>query len=280
MANIDINEIIRQVTAEICGKIDGGAVSAPSSDGFTPAGMAKYVDQTLLKADATLEDIRSVCDEAKKLHVASVCVNPSYIRFVANQLEGSGVTPCCVIGFPLGATTPEAKAFEAGNAADNGAREVDMVINIGAVKSGDWVLVKRDIEAVCAAVKGRALVKVIIECCLLTDEEKVKACTVSKLAGADFVKTSTGFSTGGATVEDVALMRATVGPDMGVKASGGVRTYSDAVAMVKAGASRLGASSGKKICSGDTNDEHKCVNCGRCKQLCPSGNVEVRPKLY
>lgn len=279
MANIDINEIIRQVTAEICAKYDGGA-AAPASDGFSPAGMAKYVDHTLLKADATTEDIRKVCDEAKQLHVASVCVNPSYIRFVANQLEGSGVTPCCVIGFPLGATTPEVKAFEAGNAADNGAREVDMVINIGAVKSGDWMLVKRDIEAVCAAVKGRALVKVIIECCLLTDEEKVKACTVSKLAGADFVKTSTGFSTGGATVEDVALMRATVGPEMGVKASGGVRSYADAVAMVKAGANRLGASSGKKICSGDSADEHKCVNCGRCKQICPSGNIEVRQKLY
>lgn len=274
---IDINEIIRQVTAEICAKYDNSAAPAAEA-GFSPAGMAKYIDHTYLKPEASIEDIRRICDEAKKYHTASVCVNPSYIKFVASQLEGSGVTPCCVIGFPLGATTPEVKAFEASDAASNGAREVDMVINIGAIKSGDWMLVKRDIEAVVNAVRGRALVKVIIECCLLTDEEKVKACTVSKLAGADFVKTSTGFSTGGATVEDVRLMRETVGPDMGVKASGGVRTYADAVAMIKAGANRMGASSTKKIVSGETEDEHKCINCGNCK--CPTGNVEIRQKLY
>ncbi len=217
---------------------------------FTPAGMAKYIDHTLLKPEASAEDIRKICDEAKALNVASVCVNPSYIQLVADQLAGTDVTPCCVVGFPLGATTPEVKAFEAANAAEHGAREVDMVINVGAIKSGDWDLVQKDIQAVVDAVKGKALVKVILECCLLTDEEKVKACQVSKAAGADFVKTSTGFSTGGATVADVALMRKTVGPDMGVKASGGVRTYADAVAMIEAGANRLGASSGKKICEG------------------------------
>ncbi len=217
---------------------------------FTPAEMAKFIDHTLLKPQASLEDIRKVCDEAKAFNTASVCVNPSYIKFVAEQLADSDVTPCCVIGFPLGATTPNAKAFEAAEAVANGAREVDMVINVGAVKSGDWALVERDIAAVVTAVDGEALVKVIIECCLLTDEEKVLACQAAKRVGADFVKTSTGFSTGGATVEDVRLMRETVGPEMGVKASGGVRTYADAVAMIEAGANRLGASSGKAIVDG------------------------------
>ena len=155
-----------------------------------------------------------------------------------------------------------------------------MVVNVGAIKSGDWKLVKRDIEAVVNAVRGRALVKVIIEACLLTDEEKVKVCTVAKIVGADFVKTSTGYSTGGATVADVSLMRQTVGPDMGVKASGGVRTYDDAVAMIKAGANRLGCSSTNKIVSGVREDAHKCVNCGNCKNTCPSGNVEIRKTLY
>ena len=217
---------------------------------ISPAEMAKYIDHTLLKPQASLEDIRKVCDEAKALNTASVCVNPSYIKFVAEQLMDSEVTPCVVVGFPLGATTPNVKAFEAGEAVANGAREVDMVINIGAVKSGDWALVERDIAAVVTAVDGAAAVKVIIECCLLTDEEKVLACQAAKRVGADFVKTSTGFSTGGATVEDVRLMRETVGPEMGVKASGGVRTYADAVAMIEAGANRLGASSGKAIVDG------------------------------
>ena len=217
---------------------------------FTPAQIAKFIDHTLLKPQATLEDIRKVCEEAKAYDTASVCVNPSYIKFVAEQLADSDVTPCCVIGFPLGATTPNTKAFEAAEAVANGAREVDMVINIGAAKSGNWALVERDIAAVVNAVEGEAAVKVIIECCLLTDEEKVKACEAAKRVGADFVKTSTGFSTGGATIEDVRLMRKTVGPDMGVKASGGVRSYTDAVAMIAAGASRLGASSGKTIVEG------------------------------
>lgn len=275
---MDINEIIRQVTEEICSKY-GTSVPAPTG-GNQAADMAKYIDHTYLKPEAKVDDIRKICDEAKKFHAASVCVNPSYIQYVAGQLEGSGVTPCCVIAFPLGACTPEAKAFEAADAATKGAKEIDMVINIGAVKSGDWMLVKRDIEGVVNAVKGRALVKVIIECCLLTDEEKVKACTVAKLAGAHFVKTSTGFSTGGATVEDVRLMRETVGPEMGVKASGGVRTYTDAVNMIQAGANRIGASSTGKIVAGVTEDEHKCINCGNCKNHCPSGNVEIRKNLY
>lgn len=276
---MDINEIIRQVTEEICAKygVSGGA---PADNGMDAAGMAKYIDHTYLKPEATVEDVRKICDEAKKYHAASVCVNPSYIKFVAEQLQGSGVTPCCVIAFPFGTCTPETKAFEASDAASNGAKEIDMVVNVGAIKSGDWKLVKRDIEAVVNAVRGRALVKVIIEACLLTDEEKVKVCTVAKIVGADFVKTSTGYSTGGATVADVSLMRQTVGPDMGVKASGGVRTYDDAVAMIKAGANRLGCSSTNKIVSGVREDAHKCVNCGNCKNTCPSGNVEIRKTLY
>lgn len=277
---MDINEIIRQVTEEICSKYGAQTQTPAAGDGYTPADMAKYIDHTYLKPEASVNEIRKICDEAKKYHCASVCVNPSYIQYVAQQLEGSGVTPCCVIAFPFGTSTPEAKAFEASDAASKGAREIDMVINVGAIKSGDWLLVKRDIEGVVNAVKGRAKVKVIIEACLLTDEEKVKACTVAKLAGAAFVKTSTGYSTGGATVEDVRLMRETVGPEMGVKASGGVRTYDDAIAMLKAGASRLGCSSTMKIVSGVKEDEHKCVNCGNCKNQCPSGNVEIRKKLY
>ena len=277
---MDINETIRQVTEEICSKYGAQTQTPAAGDGYTPADMAKYIDHTYLKPEASVNEIRKICDEAKKYHCASVCVNPSYIQYVAQQLEGSGVTPCCVIAFPFGTSTPEAKAFEASDAASKGAREIDMVINVGAIKSGDWLLVKRDIEGVVNAVKGRAKVKVIIEACLLTDEEKVKACTVAKLAGAAFVKTSTGYSTGGATVEDVRLMRETVGPEMGVKASGGVRTYDDAIAMLKAGANRLGCSSTMKIVSGVKEDEHKCVNCGNCKNQCPSGNVEIRKKLY
>lgn len=214
---------------------------------YRPKDLAKYIDHTLLKANASLEDIRALCDEAKEYSFASVCVNPSYIKYAADYLEGSGITPCCVIAFPLGACTPEAKANEALDAVNKGAGEIDMVINVGAIKSDDWALVRRDIEGVVAAAEGRAIVKVIIEACLLTDEEKVKACTVSKLAGADFVKTSTGFSTGGATIDDVKLMRETVGKDIGVKASGGVKTYQDAVNMIKAGASRIGTSSSVEI---------------------------------
>lgn len=277
---MDINEIIRQVTEEICAKYDGQPAQAANGD-LSPSGIAKYIDHTLLKPEASLSDIQKICDEAKKYHFASVCVNPSYIKYVAQNLEGSGVTPCCVIGFPLGASTPEAKANEALDAVNNGAKEVDMVINIGAIKSKDWLLAKRDVESVVNAVKGRAKVKVIIETCLLTDEEKVKASAISKMAGADFVKTSTGFSKGGATVDDVRLMRETVGPDMGVKASGGVKTYQDAVNMIKAGASRLGTSSGAAIVNGGGADApHECVNCGACKKTCPSGRVEIVKHSY
>ncbi|MDR3224743.1 MAG: deoxyribose-phosphate aldolase [Clostridiales Family XIII bacterium] len=230
------------------------------------------MDHTILKADARISDVQKICDEAKRHHFASVCINSGFTKFVAGCLEGSGVKTCSVVGFPLGAMSAAAKASEASCAVSDGATEVDMVINIGAVKSSDWMAVFKDVEGVVVAARGRAIVKVIIETCLLEEEEKVKACAVSKLAGAHFVKTSTGFSTGGATAEDVSLMRRTVGPDIGVKASGGVRTYEDAVKMINAGATRLGTSSGIAIISAGNIGENpdKCVNCGACQKICPA----------
>nr|WP_278302085.1 deoxyribose-phosphate aldolase [Caminicella sporogenes] len=212
--------------------------------------LQKYIDHTLLKPQATEEQIIKVCSEAKKYGFASVCVNPYYTSLVRKELEGTDVKTCVVIGFPLGANTKEVKAFETKQAIENGAQEVDMVINIGALKDKKYDVVRDDIKAVVDAAKGKALVKVIIETCLLTDEEKIKACEIAKEAGADFVKTSTGFSTGGATVEDVKLMRKTVGPDMGVKASGGVRSKEDAEAVINAGANRIGASASVAIVEG------------------------------
>ncbi|MEH6988993.1 deoxyribose-phosphate aldolase [Cytobacillus firmus] len=216
--------------------------------------VAKMIDHTLLKADATKDQIEKICAEAKEYNFASVCVNPTWVKLSSDLLNGTEVKVCTVIGFPLGASTPETKAFETKNAIENGATEVDMVINIGALKGGDNDLVERDIRAVVDAAKGKALTKVIIETCLLTEEEKIRACELSVKAGADFVKTSTGFSTGGATAEDIALMRKTVGPDLGVKASGGVRSAEDAQKMIEAGATRIGASSGAAIVNGLTSD--------------------------
>lgn len=205
--------------------------------------IAKTIDHTMLKADATTETIKKYCNEAKEYGFASVCVNTCQVPLVAEQLKGSGVVTCCVVGFPLGAMLTSAKAFEAKEAVKAGAGEVDMVINIGAVKDKNYDLVKEDIEAVVAASKP-AIVKVIIETCLLTDEEKEKACELSVEAGAAFVKTSTGFSTGGATVADVALMKKAVKGRAKVKASGGIRTPEDAKALLEAGADRIGAGNG------------------------------------
>lgn len=207
----------------------------------------KYIDHTLLKPEATEAEIRELCQEAMDYDFMSVCVQPYWVSKVSAFLNGSDVKVCTVVGFPHGANTKEVKTFEAKQAVQNGAHEVDMVINIGAAKDGDFETIREEIASIAEAVKGQAILKVIIETALLTDEEKEKACLAAKEAGADFVKTSTGFSTGGATLEDIALMRKTVGPDMGVKASGGVRSYADAVAFIEAGATRLGASSGKKI---------------------------------
>ncbi len=211
--------------------------------------IAKYIDHTILKPEATIEEVKKLCREAKEYNFASVCVNACYTKLVSTELKGSDVKTCVVVGFPLGAMTKEAKAFETTDAIKNGANEIDMVINVGALKDKNYVLIKEDIEAVVNAAKGKAIVKVIIETCLLTDEEKVKACEISKEAKADFVKTSTGFSSGGATKEDIALMRNTVGIDLGVKASGGVRDYKTAMDMINAGASRIGASASITIVS-------------------------------
>jgi deoxyribose-phosphate aldolase len=214
--------------------------------------VVRMIDHTLLKADATKGEIGKLVEEAKKYLFASVCVNPTWVNFAAKMLADTPeVKVCTVIGFPLGASTSETKAFETKNAIENGANEIDMVINVAALKDKQEDLVERDIAAVVGAAKGKALVKVIIETCLLTKEEKIRACEISVKAGADYVKTSTGFSTGGATVEDIRLMRQTVGPEIGVKASGGVRSREDAIAMVEAGATRIGASSGVSISKGE-----------------------------
>jgi len=210
------------------------------------------IDHTLLKADASPEAIAKLCDEARTYKFASVCVNPVFVPQAARALEGSGVKVCTVIGFPLGANTSAVKAFEAQDAVRNGATEVDMVIPVGLLKAGELKAVYEDIRAVVEAVRGQALTKVIIETALLTDVEKSIACLLSVQAGADFVKTSTGFSTGGATPEDVALMRAVVGPNVGVKASGGVRSLEDASRVMAAGADRIGCSAGVQIAAGQT----------------------------
>ena len=216
--------------------------TAPAHDG------ASLIDHTLLKPEATETDIKKLCDEAAQFGFASVCVNPGWVKQAAEFLRGTGVPVCTVIGFPLGATLPDVKAYEARRAIFDGAREVDMVINIGKLKSGDDCAVEDDIKAVVdAAHENHILCKVIIETALLTDEEKVRACLAAKNAGADFVKTSTGFAKGGATAHDVALMRHTVGKSLGVKASGGVKGIDDARAMFEAGATRIGASVGVKI---------------------------------
>jgi deoxyribose-phosphate aldolase len=212
------------------------------------------IDHTLLKQDATKEQVEKLCAEAKEYSFASVCVNPTWVKTSAELLTGTPVKVCTVIGFPLGASTPETKAFETTDAINNGAGEIDMVLNVGALKSQDLDLVKRDLEAVVNAAKGNAIVKVILENCLLSKEEIKVASKLSKDAGADFVKTSTGFSTGGATFEDVALMREVVGPDLGVKASGGVRSLEDVQKMIEAGATRIGASSGVQIMQGLTSN--------------------------
>jgi deoxyribose-phosphate aldolase len=227
--------------------------------------IARTIDHTLLKPDASADQVARLCEEALQYQFASVCVNPSYVKQCAEQLAGQdAVAVCTVIGFPLGASATSVKVYEALQALEDGATEVDMVINIGAIKSGNWTQVADDVRrVVVAAHAGEARCKVILETGLLTDDEKVKACEVCKAAGADFVKTSTGFGHGGATVEDIALMRQTVGPDMGVKASGGVRTYQDALNMIEAGATRIGASAGVRIVQeaiGHTSQEETSTN--------------------
>ena len=229
------------------------AVCNPTKKG---SATGRYVDHTLLKPNATQEEIGKLCEEARQYCFASVCINPSYVSLAAQLLRGSGVKVCTVVGFPLGSTTPTVKAIEARDAIANGADEIDMVINVGALKSGNDVMVFDDIRAVRDATRGRVL-KVILETSLLSKEEKVRACAMSKKAGADFVKTSTGFGGGGATVEDITLMRQTVGPTMGVKASGGIRDTKTAEQMIAAGATRLGTSASVAIVTGTAEGEKK-----------------------
>jgi len=238
--------------------ISAGAERLTTTLGTIPddLSMAKYIDHTLLKPEATADQVTQLCSEAKTYHFASVCVNPARVSLCSELLKGTDVKVCSVIGFPLGATTPEVKAFEAEQAIRNGAQEIDMVINIGALKDRNLEMVARDIMAVLKPVReAHCLLKVIIETALLTDEEKKIACLLTKEAGADYVKTSTGFSKAGATVEDVALMRRTVGPLLGVKAAGGIQSREDLDKMVKAGATRIGASAGVRIVKGETPQE-------------------------
>src|SRR6185437_1758241 len=239
------------------GVLDAGAsrigLHATGGAAGTVAGM---IDHTLLKPDATKAEIQKLCREAAEFHFATVCVNPAWVALAANLLRGTGVGVCSVVGFPLGATTADVKHYETRRAIFDGASEIDMVINIGALKSADLQTVERDIAAVVSPCReANVLSKVIIEAALLTDDEKIAACTLSKAAGADFVKTSTGFASGGATAHDVALMRRVVGAEMGVKAAGGVRDYEGLKAMVAAGASRVGASAGVKIVQESTGQK-------------------------
>ena len=245
-----IGQCVLQCQDKIQQVVDAGASRLTSTLGSVSVGtdIARMIDHTLLKPDATQDQIAQLCYEARKYGFAAVCVNPSYVKLCSQLLKGSPVHVCTVVGFPLGATPPEVKAYEAQQAIDDGATEIDMVINVGAIKSKDYALVERDMATVArASHAGGAILKVIIEAALLTDEEKVIACQLAKAAGADYVKTSTGFGPGGATVNDVQLMRRAVGPAMGIKAAGGIKSYDDVKAMVAAGATRIGASAGVKI---------------------------------
>lgn len=269
MNNGNYEKLVEQITDMVLSRIGGNDDACPSfcgadvqrivdagaarigvvlGEGGTARDWASLIDHTLLKPEASEADIKKLCEEAAQYGFASVCVNPAWVKKASEFLRGSTVPVCTVIGFPLGATLPDVKAYEVRRAIFDGAREVDMVINIGALKSGDDCTVEADIRAVAqAAHENGVLCKVIIETALLTDDEKVRACIASKNAGADFVKTSTGFAKGGATVDDVSLMRRAVGADLGVKASGGVKGIEDAKAMIAAGATRIGASVGVKI---------------------------------
>lgn len=245
-----VDPLIADISRHVLSAIQAPVSSTPLKSAAVPPpdNIAATIDHTLLKPDATANQVRRLCEEAQTYRFASVCINPGYVDLAASLLAGSDIPVCTVAGFPLGATPPEVKTFETRRSIDHGASEIDMVINIGALKNADYQAVYDDVHAVVAAAHpAGAIVKVIIETGLLTDEEKIAACVLSTAAGADFVKTSTGFSAGGATVADVALMRRTVGPEVGVKAAGGIRSYADARAMIAAGANRIGSSAGVVI---------------------------------
>jgi len=254
--NCTTHDCLTKCTSKIDNILKAGAttIGATLGNKNIPPNLASYIDHTLLKPEAPESKVIELCEEARKYKFASVCVNPSHVPLCAKLLNGTVVKVCTVIGFPLGATTTETKAFEAKQAIANGADEIDMVINVGALKSKDFAKVEEDIRAVKIAC-GKNTLKVILETALLTREEKIKACELSKKAGADFVKTSTGFVSGGATEEDIALMRAVVGPDMGVKASGAVRDTETAVKMINAGATRIGASASVSIVKGSSDGQ-------------------------
>jgi deoxyribose-phosphate aldolase len=260
---MDQKELIDRITEEVIKRLNrdpqpAGVKDRADSAGsvaLAPVDVARYIDHTQLKPEATKEQIETLCKEAREYSFYAVCVNTTWVSYCARLLRGSGVKIACVIGFPLGAMDSRAKAFEARRAIEEGASEIDMVINVGALKSRDLKRVEEDIRTVSRACRSTTVLKVIIETCLLTDEEKVLACQISKKAGADYVKTSTGFSKAGATAKDVALMRRTVGPDMGVKASGGIRNFEDARLMIQSGATRLGTSASVKIVTGQTSEE-------------------------
>ena len=268
--DINMSNLIEAIAKEVA-KQSGSSVCAPSAP-VSSRPLNTYIDHTTLAANTPHSKIEKYCDEAIQYHFASVCFNPIHVKYAAQRLKGTGVNVCTVIGFPLGANTPFVKAVETIEAIANGANEVDMVVNVGAIKDNNWDLVREDISAVVKAANGTT-VKVIIETCLLTDDEKVKVSKACVECGAQFVKTSTGFSTGGATPEDVALIRRAVGPTMGIKASGGVRSKDDAEKVIAAGATRIGTSGGIGIITGDT--AKKCINCGRCAGVCPTGNKKL-----
>jgi deoxyribose-phosphate aldolase len=259
---MDQNQLIEKIVAEVMARMDAGHAAgatpaaaksepgASASPALAPADLAKYIDHTMLRPEAANSAFDKLCQEAASYHFYTVCVNSCRVAYVARKLQGTGVKVCSVVGFPLGAMTSRSKGFEAREALSDGASEIDMVINIGLLKSGDYHGVEEDIRSVRRATRANTILKVILETALLTQEEKVMACELSKKAGADFVKTCTGFSGGGATVEDIALMRSVVGKDMGVKASGGIRTYKGALALIGAGATRIGAAAGVAIVSG------------------------------
>lgn len=255
---MDQTELIERIAEEVIKRMQGASslavATAPRPDGpdgtISHTEMARFIDHTLLKPESTREQFDQVVKECLQYNFKSICVNSSWVDYVARQLQGSDIEICSVVGFPLGAMTSRSKAFEAREAVSDGATEIDMVINVGALKSGDYERVEEDIRAVRRATRAGTVLKVILETCMLSQEEKVIGCELSKKAGADFVKTSTGFSSGGATVEDIRLMRSTVGPDMGVKASGGIRNWDSAVELIRAGASRLGIGSSVKVMTG------------------------------
>ena len=258
---MDQKELIDKITKEVMLRLNeklgsqgtpdqGDIQQQASSTRISPAELAGYIDHTLLKPEAVESQFEQLCNEAVSYKFKSVCVNSSWVPFVAKKLRGTGIIVCSVIGFPLGGMDTRSKAFEARSAMENGATELDMVINVGALKSGNLKLVEEDIRAIRRACRSTTILKVILETGLLTEAEKILGCEISKKAGADFVKTSTGFAGSGATVEDIALMRRIVGPDMGVKASGGIRTYDQAVALINAGATRLGCGSSVAVMTG------------------------------